>query len=148
MREGIVPHIVENGSVFYIPKTGEWHTNTRITSGTIRQLKEVEGRLKEYTDTLGIFIELGKAFSCSVRPPAGVLMEDFFQDIYALCNTEGIEITHSNSAVDITITGVNKGSGMREWCEKTGIGLERVAAIGDSDGDLPVLRMQPRRYPR
>jgi Cof subfamily protein (haloacid dehalogenase superfamily) len=43
--------------------------------------------------------------------------------------------------VNVTRQGVDKGSGVRAAAELLGVGLDRVAAIGDETNDLPVLGM-------
>lgn len=41
--------------------------------------------------------------------------------------------------LDITLAGINKGSGLRRWSQLTGIPLEKVAGVGDSENDLEFL---------
>ena len=51
-----------------------------------------------------------------------------------------IEITYSQSAVDITPKGINKGEGLEFLLKITGIKKENILGIGDSKGDLPILK--------
>jgi Cof subfamily protein (haloacid dehalogenase superfamily) len=43
--------------------------------------------------------------------------------------------------VEATAAGVDKGSGLRILCEHLQIGLDRVMVVGDSDNDIPMLRL-------
>ncbi len=52
-----------------------------------------------------------------------------------------LEITHSQSAVDITPRGVNKGSGIRQLAKLVRIPVDEMLGIGDSHGDLPMLQV-------
>ncbi len=71
-------------------------------------------------------------------------IEDFYEKIAELLNKEGfieyLEVTHSKSAVDITLAGVNKGSALEYLSEITGIKLKNMLGVGDSKGDLSFLK--------
>jgi len=59
---------------------------------------------------------------------------------------DGIEVKEMLSEVngpyfDITVQGVNKGSGIKRWSELTGIPLDQVAGFGDSENDLEFLSL-------
>src|SRR3989338_3248824 len=138
-----MPSIVENGAVLYYPATGNFKRNPAITDEKITVFKNLENNLDELAAKLGGLKELGKAFSFSTNPPPGMVIEGYFQQIKLGINQlgesfwEAIEITHSQSAVDITIRGVNKQSGIEFWCQDQDIGIDELAGVGDSRGDCP-----------
>lgn len=140
-----IPSIAENGAVLYFPETKVWKPNPAITEKKEMAFREVERKLAEIVAELGGVQELGKNFSFSTNPPPGMSIEDYFKFIQeALLKIEvmeQVEVTHSQSAIDITIKGVNKKSGLKFWCRETGIKLEELAGIGDSWGDFPVLEV-------
>lgn len=41
--------------------------------------------------------------------------------------------------IDFTAVGVSKGTALRRWCASRGVNRQQVAAVGDSDADLPML---------
>lgn len=58
----------------------------------------------------------------------------------------GAQLTHSLSPalpeahfVSVTQAGVSKGTALRELCDAMKVKLENVMAVGDSDGDIPML---------
>lgn len=53
--------------------------------------------------------------------------------------TKKVVITRSSEAVDITLAGIDKGSGLREVCAELGVPLEAVGYVGDSWNDWPAL---------
>ena len=142
-----MPSIAENGAVLYYPAVGNFKRNSAITDEKITVFKNLENKLDELAAKLGGLKELGKAFSFSTNPPRGMVIEGYFQQIKSGINQLGeslwgaIEITHSQSAVDITIRGVNKQSGLEFWCQDQGIGIDELAGVGDSRGDWPVLEI-------
>jgi hydroxymethylpyrimidine pyrophosphatase-like HAD family hydrolase len=70
-------------------------------------------------------------------------IEEFFVAVkQSLLNYSNlIVITHSKSAVDITPKGIDKASGVRFLSERTGIPLDEMLGIGDTQGDLPMLKI-------
>lgn len=138
------PHVVENGSLLYIPLTGQWWLNPAITKDAMKDFRALQDSLFDYATNVGATIELGKDFSCSFNPPPGMIIKEFFgkmkdQIITYRGSADIVSITHSVSAVDVTIKGVTKASGLAMWQDRTKVPVEEIAAIGDSRGDLPVL---------
>lgn len=92
-------------------------------------------------------LEYGKEICVSLNPTT--VSGSTVAQLYEMVKDELLEtgwislvnVTHSNSAVDITPSGVNKGSGVRFMSEKCGISLEDMAGIGDSKGDWPMLEL-------
>lgn len=137
------PSICENGSILYYPLSKTFLVNPIITSEKARAFSEVKQTLIELVEELGGKRELGKEYMFSSNPPDGMGIGKYYEDIRArvqrFVDEKIIEITHSQSAVDVTIAGVNKESGLQFWLQQTGLELKEVAAIGDSRGDWPVL---------
>ena len=138
------PSVCENGSILYYPLSRTFLVNPVITPEKERAFLEVRQTLIKLSEKLGGKRELGKEYMFSSCPPDGMGIEEYYEQIKAMVqrfiDDEIIEITHSQSAVDVTIAGVNKESGLEFWLAKTGLDLDEVAAIGDSRGDWPVLK--------
>ena len=137
------PSICENGSLLFYPLSRKFKINPAITLDKSREFLEVRKRLVRFVDKTGATRELGKEFSLSINPPKGTGIEKYYyqitEEIKDFIENKVVEVTHSQSAVDITIAGVNKDSGLQFFLKETGISLEEMAGIGDSRGDWPVL---------
>ena len=65
------------------------------------------------------------------------VLEDALKDYEYI---DELEIYDSGFALHITDKRVNKGSSLRRLCEKNGINMENVMAIGDSENDEDFLK--------
>jgi len=139
------PSVFENGSGLYFPDTRAFKRNPNITEEKFLAFQEVKKALEKITAELGGVRELGKEFSFSTNPPDGMVITEYFnlfqEPLKQSEAGEAVEANHSQSALDFTIKGVNKQTGLEFWCQETGIKLEQLAAIGDSRGDLSVLKI-------
>jgi len=142
-----IPSIAENGAILYYPKTGDLKINPAITHEKKTAFAKIKDQLDELVVKLDGLKEFGKEFSFSTNPPPGMTIEDYFHQIKSGVENklgeviwDATEITFSQSAVDITIKGINKQTGLEFWCNEQGIKVEELAAIGDSRGDWPVLK--------
>lgn len=138
-----IPSILENGAGLYYPTTKEYIWNPAITDETDKMMVEVRRKAYEFIKTIGGVRELGKEYCISLNPPKDMSVEELYHQILKQLDEFGnvIEITHSNSAVDITPKGVNKGSGVRFLSKVTGIPLKDMVGIGDTKGDIPMLSL-------
>ncbi|MCX6113180.1 MAG: HAD family hydrolase [Proteobacteria bacterium] len=138
-----IPSILENGSGLYYPTTKKilWHPG--ITSSVGKAMIEIRSHVIKMIENMKGEIERGKEYCISVNPPTGKNIEWLYEYMKEQLKSydDVIEITHSLSAVDITLRGVNKGSATQFLSEVTGISLEHIVGIGDSSGDLPMLRL-------
>lgn len=65
---------------------------------------------------------------------------------YVNGNYPMFEVHATDVSVNIIPKRTNKGEGIRFLCEKLDIGLEEVAYIGDSSGDIPGLQIVGRSF--
>jgi HAD superfamily hydrolase (TIGR01484 family) len=139
-----LPSVMENGAGLYYPKTRTIRQNPAITAERLHAIGAVREEASRVVGKLGGQILAGKEFSVSVIPPRGLRIEEYCQAfreaLGSFVESNIIEPpVHSRSAVDITPSGVNKGSGVRFLSEATNIPLSAMVGIGDSAGDLPML---------
>ncbi|MBI4118474.1 MAG: HAD hydrolase family protein [Parcubacteria group bacterium] len=139
-----VPSIVENGCFLYDPKTDRLIPHPKIDAGVRRTFRGIREFLEEHFPEARI--EPGKELCLSLGPPNGVSVESLFERVWTKMGDfeNDIFIAHSNSAVDITPKGIDKGAGVLFLCEHLGISPKSIVAIGDSGGDLPALRVAGR----
>lgn len=76
-----------------------------------------------------------------------VVADDKLADVMGM-DLPGAQLSHATSPalakahfVSVTQAGVSKGSALRELCESMKVKRENVMAVGDSDGDLPMLEV-------
>lgn len=66
--------------------------------------------------------------------------EQFRQTVLSLPVAAKFMTGYHAPYVDITALGVNKASGVREWCKATGIAANKVVGFGDSENDVEFLQ--------
>lgn len=134
------PSIVENGCFLYDPRK-----ETLFPHPLIKGLGESFREIRRFLEVRcpEAPVEPGKELCISLTLMEGERIEELFQKVQGLLESfrEKISIAHSNSAVDITPKGIDKGAGMLFLCKHTGIPWENVIAIGDSNNDIPVLSL-------
>jgi HAD superfamily hydrolase (TIGR01484 family) len=88
-------------------------------------------------------IELGKEFTVTLHPRTGNSLQQLKDHVDIALGQLGVEaiVRTSASAVDISPPGIDKASGLRWISSLYGTDLSQVAAIGDSDGDIPMLEV-------
>jgi HAD superfamily hydrolase (TIGR01484 family) len=147
MLDVYMPCVYENGSFIFDPMRDISIRNPAITELHIEAQKDLvrllESKLaREYPHRR----EPGKEVCISLNPEAP---QDRYTDaVVRLCDKirEAVDlslftVTHSASAVDITPYSIDKGSGVRLLSEITGIAIEEMVGIGDTIGDLPLLKI-------
>lgn len=137
-----IPSVAENGASLYFPKTKEVLLHPAITLEAKETLNVIRQKALEIVKHVGGNQEYGKAFTISLTPPSQYSIKEFYQHVRERLNkfSDLVEISYSQSAVDITPRGVNKGSGLRFLVQIAKIDLNNVVGIGDSQGDLTMLR--------
>jgi len=141
-----IPSIVENGSFLFKPK-GRIYIPHPGLEGKLHLITAARTSVMPLIlDRTAQFIQ-GKDASLSLKPAfemAGAIDPDGLEkEVRSLLAPELLEqlfVTHSTTAVDITVRGVNKGSCLRYLCEQINIRLEEILAVGDTAGDLPILQ--------
>jgi HAD superfamily hydrolase (TIGR01484 family) len=136
--------ICENGAYLYSPELDEVEYHPLVTSELLVILNTLKQQLLSKSAKLPAKFELGKEVCLSLNPVAGNVSELYrrVKKIFKEASLFDIlTIQHSNSAVDITPKGVDKGSALSLLAQKEGFSLENVIAIGDSEGDLPFMTL-------
>ncbi|HEU0173243.1 MAG TPA: HAD family hydrolase [Blastocatellia bacterium] len=126
-----VPCVCEGGSVIYSPATDRWESLAEPVDRAM---------IIKLLDGLHYREEVGKKVCFSVYPEPGTTVADIYARLLE-SDLPQVTITKSIAAVDLTPHGVDKAFGLRKVCERLGIPLNQVAAIGDSWNDLPMLRL-------
>ena len=126
------PSICETGSVLYWPWSDRYEVLGELpaTRGLISHLRDVPYR-----------VELGKVACLSLYPEDGLSVPKLLELVIAFDGIDQFEVSSSAAAVDITPSGVDKGTAVE--LVRTRLGLERqhVLCIGDSGNDLSMRRV-------
>lgn len=138
-----LPIICENGSMLFFPKRDK--VKNLISSKDAKTLPTAKNKI--LTSPLfsnNMSIEPGKELSFSITgPEIAVLDESDLDELTASFISEIADLpfdaTHSQSSIDITVSGVNKGSALLNLISELDSNPEKLIGIGDSAGDLSFL---------
>lgn len=146
-----IPVVFENGCGLYLPSQnvrGEVLFHPKISPW-----EEIRGERAEIESTIANSEELsdysltkaiGKEVLLSYYSPKELEIDKFHQIIQGLLQERfsNFQVTHSVHTLDIFPQGIDKGAGVSwlvEKVRKDNMNLGKIAAIGDSRGDLPFL---------
>ena len=140
---GEIPSVAENGVGLYYPKTKEVRLHPAITPDIEKKMNSVRIRAYQIATSLSGARGYGKELCISLDSPATLSIEEFYGQVTQQLSefSDAIQLSHSHTAVDITPKGVNKGAGVQFLCEVSGIELASAVGVGDSQGDLAMLRL-------
>lgn len=138
--------VAENGAYLFDPVRDEIVINPLLSEQQLIDIRYIKQHLPELLQGFDYRVEPGKEVCISLNPVAN--LEDYPEQIEMLytrvnqgLSGQGVFISHSASAVDITPCGINKGSGVKFLAEYLGIDLSQMLGIGDTQGDMPFLEL-------
>ncbi len=142
--------IYESGLGIFHVQSETWIENPRITT-EIRQVFQQElsarvrrilsrypGMVRPYKgNELHVALEMTAKATFSVEQFAERVQEEL-QDLLS----QGLVVLHhSTDTVDLTTPGIDKGAGVLQVQDVTGILKEETLGIGDTNGDIPMLSL-------
>ncbi len=130
------PYICENGAAVFSPQSGKYiYTAAKVDISEIKHSLALNFGAR-------VVYEPNKEFTISLRvdDPSFASIEGEYEAVLDLLKDyRNIEITHSNSAIDIIPKGANKRSALKFLCKNLGIKEEKLLGFGDSYNDLSFL---------
>lgn len=138
------PSIMENGACFYDPLTKLAVPHPLLTYAVREAFWGVRQRILEpLARHTGAQIEAGKDFSVAIAPPfqsdgGGRQSPETFRTLVEEAlgdSAQLLEVSNSQSAVDLTPKGVSKASALEVLLEWTGLDPAVILGIGDSLAD-------------
>lgn len=144
--DGHLPAIFENGCGLYVPSGYRFLPHPAL-AGTRTAYEGARDRLQAaLVETGKAFIQPGKEFSLSLFPLDGVTADDLRPLAEAALGPAGqaVSLVYSSSCLNVLPRGVDKGGGLRFLCQTSGHAIEAVLGVGDSDVDLPFLKLAGR----
>lgn len=137
------PMICENGAVIYSLSDNRARYGPGVTTEKLKGLRRVRQVLEEETlpQNPGTVLQFGKDAQISIYSQTPPLLEPVRDAVEALVQREGLpplvqSLTHYY--LNISLEDVNKGRALSAVCEELGLSRDEVAAIGDTEGDLPM----------
>lgn len=87
-------------------------------------------------------LEIGKEYTLTLHPLKDISLDEIYLKASECVEKLGLNVTlsMSASALDICPPGIDKGSAIGWLAAKYRVPLSAIGAIGDSDGDLAMLR--------
>lgn len=143
--DGGLPAIFENGCGLYVPRGYRFVPHPALDDGGA--MDAVRDRLRAELVRPGkVFFQPGKDYSLSLFPLDGVTVADLRPLAESALGPlrDSVDLVYSVSCLNVIPHGVDKGAGLRFLCEQTGIRPDEVLGVGDSDVDLPFLRLAGR----
>ncbi len=138
-----LPGLFELGCGMYDPRDYSFLAHPAISPQHLRALAEVRRLLTSAVIEPGLGqFSLGKEFMATVYPRGGISLDE----LAALCrqrlaNVQEYRMLQSATCVDFVPVGVDKGAGVRWLAERTGIPLEDMGGVGDSNTDWTFLSL-------
>jgi hydroxymethylpyrimidine pyrophosphatase-like HAD family hydrolase len=137
------PAICENGAVFYtLADNRAWYARG-VTEEKLLGLRDVRAFIE--TELLpaqpAAVLQFGKESQISIfsdRPEVLPPMQPLIEGYARRSGGPDLVVNCSHYYLNISLAGIDKGAAIGELLEVLGVGRDRVAGIGDTEGDLPL----------
>lgn len=138
-----IPAICESGAVLYSLHDNRSYYGPGVTAKKLDELHEIRhfvmsDLLARYPEAVYQFGKEAHLSLYSEDPSRIPLLADEIRRFVRRFPDEPVEISASHFYLNVSLNGVTKGSALREVMRQLGVGRENVAAIGDTEGDLPL----------
>ena len=133
--------VADQGALLYDYLEDEVVFAPQLTPAVHAQIADMARYLAAHGDSFAVHWSMshGKEACISLVAEKGKRAEDVRAVVEAHLQTDGFDLHCSGRALDIIPYGVNKWTGAQFFFEHYGKKATRIAAIGDSPGDLPIL---------
>ncbi len=136
-----IPSVTENGAVFYDPNKKKVIGYHPMVAQNAEKLEEVSDFVDKLLadENLNMEKEAGKEVCISLNPKqmsTRSLAKQINERFVEAKLDKYVNITYSETAVDITPAGVNKRTALEYLFSELGIDPQQVLGIGDSAGDV------------
>lgn len=138
-----LPIIAENGAVLYSLRDNWSRFGPGVTPEKIHGLRMI----REYLDDVllrrfpGALYQFGKEAMLSVYAEQPGVFQEMERAIHDLVARQGLPepvINATSYYLNISMSGVNKGTTLKALMAEAGVSRARAAGIGDTMGDLPL----------
>lgn len=144
------PMLFESGGGMYDIQTNEITWNPQFGDDAKKAVEEIKEWLEKtlIKNYKGTYPEFAKYTDAGLVNPDSSKIALMHEEVlnHVNGNYPMFEVHATDVSVNIILKKANKGEGIRFLCEKLKIGLEEVAYIGDSSGDIPGLQIVGRSF--
>lgn len=144
------PMLFESGGGMYDIQTNEITWNPQFGDDAKKAVEEIKEWLEKtlIKNYKGTYPEFAKYTDAGLVNPDSSKIALMHEEVlnHVNGNYPMFEVHATDVSVNIILKKANKGEGIRFLCEKLNIGLEEVAYIGDSSGDIPGLQIVGRSF--
>lgn len=138
--------VIESGVALFNPTTKQIKFNPNLTTKkkTVFEIIETKTMPKILEKYPELFLYPGNiiCIALEIKHGAKFTIEDAYQavkkELEDPLQDKLLQIHHSDCAIDISPTGIDKASGIKFLSQHTGINLKQTLGIGDSNGDFPL----------
>lgn len=140
-----LPFIFESGGGMYDVTQNKLTWTPALTEEIREQVQEIKAWAKEHLIEKypGCIPEFAKFTDIGIIHQETPVVDEIFEASveHIQSGYEAFEVHKTEVSVNIILRKANKGSGIRMLCDELGFGLDEVAYIGDSSGDVPGLNI-------
>jgi HAD superfamily hydrolase (TIGR01484 family) len=140
-----LPFLFESGGGMYDVENNVLTWNPALTNEREQEVIEIKAWAKEnliekYPSSIP---EFAKFTDIGVINPDSKVIDEITEiaEEYIGANYPHFVVHHTEVSVNIILKKADKGEGIKMICDHLGFGLDEVAYIGDSSGDIPGLKI-------
>lgn len=138
-----LPAICESGAVIYRLADNRSVFGPGVTGEKLEELFEIRHfvtseLLPRYPDAVHQFGKEAQISVFSADPSRIPILAEEVRTFAARFSDDPVEVTASHYYLNVSLRGVTKGSALEAVMEELGVRPDEVAAIGDTEGDLPL----------
>lgn len=134
---GEVPAVCENGSIIYSPINNQTNTNVLMPKKFEKTINSIESLIDKKLDS-DYIKQSGREASISITPKRKTTITAY-DEIRKLLKKFDVDITYTETTIDIQAKGITKISGIEQIIKKLEIDISNTAGISDSINDYTML---------
>lgn len=136
-----LPAIAENGVWMYHPDRNAYDRDPTITAEDLRAVRDAAAWVERDLGPRGVVMQPGKSCSISLYHEDTEFLKSLEPEVRARFEREGwpLRVSMTWLYINCDLQHISKGTALDRWMKFTGISRERMAGIGDTRSDVPIL---------
>jgi len=139
-----VPTLFESGAGMFDVTTGTSKFHPSFTPAIRRDVKDIQAFMEQVIDRCpGLSMDHAKLTQGAAAGREEYGLYDALAEIKEFVDREfpHFNTFHTHISIDVVPEGLTKAEGISWLAEEMGLSMEEVAFIGDTNGDLPALKI-------
>ncbi|MGB1374706.1 MAG: HAD family hydrolase [Rhodothermales bacterium] len=144
-----VPTLFESGAGMFDVTTGTSKFHPSFTPAIRRDVKDIQAFMEQVIDRYpGLSMDHAKLTQGAAAGREEYGLYDALAEIKEFVDREfpHFNTFHTHISIDVVPEGLTKAEGISWLAEEMGLSMEEVAFIGDTNGDLPALKIVGRSF--